>query len=97
MILVAPWLDVEKNIPKRGGSDFFDFDIDPAVTNKANKFTVFESTDDMPEVQSSRRLIEQSIPNIKIREFANYGHFMEPSMKTNAFPELAQEILGENY
>lgn len=98
VVLVAPWLDVERRMVSEGGDDFFaDFTIEPDLLNKANKFVIFESTNDMPEIKSSRQLLEQSLPGVTVREFTNYGHFREQDMHSRAFPELAEEIIGENH
>lgn len=99
VVLVAPWLDVEKRMVEEGGDDFFNFIIDPALVAKADKFTIFESTNDMPEIKSSQELLEQLVPNISlnIREFENCGHFCESDLHSTEFPALAKEILGEDY
>lgn len=90
VILVAPWLDPER----KSTTSMFDFDIDPAITNRANKLTLFHSTDDFSSIQESVELIRNNIPGIQYREFDNKGHFVIGAMKTDAFPELLSLVVS---
>jgi len=88
VILVAPWLD-----PKRDKTtDFFDFQIDKAVINRANKFQIFVSNDDEQDILDSVNTIKENITDINIRYFEGMGHFTEGEMKRKDFPELLEEL-----
>jgi len=89
VVLVAPYLDVEKeSIPQ-----FFDFEIDSNMTARTKGLTVFHSDNDKPEMQSTVKLLRKKLKNFEYREFHNYGHFTLKDMKTNEFPELLKECL----
>ncbi len=88
VVLVAPWVDPFR----RKTTDFYDFEIDPQLTNRAANFTILHSDDDMEEVQESVRRLRQIIAGVEYREFHHYGHFCLADMKTQAFPELLQLI-----
>jgi predicted alpha/beta hydrolase family esterase len=89
VVLVAPWLDPFR----RKTTDFFEFEIDPNLSNRAVRFTIFNSDNDMKEVLESARVLKGTLKNVVTREFRNYGHFCLEDLKTEAFPELLQEIL----
>ena len=89
VVLVAPWLD-EKH---RELTDFFDFDIDPAIVERTNEFIIFSSDDDGKRIQSSLALLQEKLPNATFRSFHGYGHFTVEAMGTAAFPELRDVIL----
>ncbi len=92
VILVAPWL----NLSHEEDTSFFDFEIDPGIIDQANKIIVFESDNDEPDVQNSIKFLKDKIPNANYRTFHNYGHFCYRDMKTDAFPELLEEIIARN-
>ena len=87
VVLVAPWIDLEKRLE----TGMFDFIIDPEVVSKTKGITIFESTDDMPEVQDSIEKIKAEIKDIKVVEFKDYGHFVSRYVNTKEFPELLEE------
>ncbi|MFA6227083.1 MAG: alpha/beta hydrolase [Candidatus Paceibacterota bacterium] len=91
VVLVAPWINpngMEK-------TKMFDFNIDENLVNKTRGITVFNSTNDEKEMQDSVKIIREKVKNIKIRDFKNYGHFCFRNMKTDAFPELLEEIIKQ--
>jgi len=90
VILVAPWLDPDN----RKNNPFFDFEIDSNLISRTNKFLVFHSTNDHREMQDSLEIIKNEIKNVNVRFFENYGHFCFSDLKTDAFPELLEEILN---
>lgn len=90
VILVAPWLGL-RNIKNH---DFFDFKIDPKIISRANKFLIFNSTNDAKEILDSLEVIKKNIGGVQIRTFENYGHFCYDDLGTDAFPELLEEILN---
>lgn len=89
VILVAPYLDVEKeSIP-----NFFNLEIDRNMAARTKGLTVFHSDNDEPEMQITMKLLREKLKNFKYREFHNYGHFTHKDMKSSKFPELLKECL----
>lgn len=86
VVLIAPWID-----PDRTGDtgDFFDFDFDPKLAERAVTITIFNSTDDFPNAQISAKMIADAIPGVITQDFT-YGHFTE----ITEFVELRDELLG---
>jgi hypothetical protein len=92
VVLVAPYLDVEKkSIP-----EFFDFELDENIAGRTKGLTVFHSDDDDPEMQSTVKLLRKKLKNFEYREFHNYGHFTHRSLPDDKFPELLEECLKGN-
>lgn len=91
VVLVAPWMDPEHEERESVG-DFFDFEIDSALSDRASEVIVFVSNDDEQTIIDSVEKLK-SIKDIKIREFSDKGHFVVGDMGTNEFPELLEEIL----
>ncbi len=90
VILVAPWIDPEKELT----TGFFDdYEIDVDLSERTKGIVVFNSDNDEDSVQKSAKILLQNIKNIKYREFHNYGHFLIEDMASSEFPELLQEIL----
>lgn len=90
VVLVAPWLDPDKNETE----GFFDFDLDPDMIARTDGITIFNSDNDMGNVHKSVAMLRQAIPGIRYREFNKYGHFTENDMGTKAFPALLHELVG---
>jgi uncharacterized protein len=90
VVLVAPWLDPFR----RKTTDFYEFEIDPQLTNRADSLTIFHSDNDMEEVQESVRRLRKIVTDVQYREFHLYGHFCFDDMKTAAFPELLELVLS---
>jgi uncharacterized protein len=88
VILVAPSLGF-------GWEDrsFFDFEIDPTLTERVGKLVIFHSDNDKESAQEAAKVFQEKLPNHVYREFHNYGHFTELDMPTNEFPELLKECL----
>ena len=61
VVLVAPWVDPDNFL----NTGMFDFVIDPEIVSKTNGITIFESTNDMDEVQKSIEIIKQKTHDIK--------------------------------
>ena len=89
VVLVAPWLDPDKNLD----TGIFDFKIDEDIVLKTNGITIFNSTNDHETVHSSVAMIKDKVKDIKVVEFKDYGHFCYNDMKTDQFPELLQEFI----
>jgi predicted alpha/beta hydrolase family esterase len=91
VILVAPWMNTDRS----RNIDFFDFEIDPSIVERTNKFVIFASDNDGKSVQESVKVLSEKLPNVVVRKFHDYGHFTLRSMKTDAFPELLDVILSD--
>ncbi len=89
IILVAPWIDPE---PKELTTGFFDFTIDPTLTQRTN-LILFYSTDDDEVCVRSAEMIREALPGATYHTFDNKGHFTLGDLGTEAFPELLEEIL----
>jgi len=89
VVLVAPWL----NLRNEEDTSFFDFELDPGIAEHANKFIIFGSDNDHPDVTNSVNFLKEKLPNNTFRSFHNYGHFCYKDMKTNEFPELLEAVL----
>lgn len=89
VVLVAPWIDVEQTDP----NNFFSFTIDPDVVDRTTKMTIFHSTDDGEEMQSSVKKLRNEIKNVNYVEFQNKGHFTHRTMPTDKFPELLKYLI----
>ena len=88
LILVAPWFDSEQI-----HQSFFEFEIDPDITKRANQVTVIYSTDDDTEVLQGVAKLKKELPNVEYVEFNNKGHFTLSSLGTEEFPELLNMIM----
>ena len=91
--LVAPYMGADGVEVKDQDPTFFDFQIDQNLVNKTAGVIVFESSNDMPEIHTSRQILEQNIANLKFIDLENKGHFTIATTGTAEFPELAEEIL----
>ncbi len=92
VVLVAPWLNPEDNLASETG-DFFHFDIDKDFPSRTESVTIFNSDNDFSDVHDSVEMIRKTAPEVKYKEFHNYGHFCSSDLKTDAFPELLEECL----
>lgn len=88
VILVAPWMDPEKELE----NGFFDFIFDTRFVQKTQGVTIFISEDDDAEMHESVKMLEEC-EGIEIRRFTDKGHFTRRGMGTVAFPELLEEVL----
>jgi predicted alpha/beta hydrolase family esterase len=87
VILVAPWL----NTKHEHETTIFDFTIDPELTLRQS-IIVFESTDDMVEIQDTVTKLRTELPNIHYVTFEKHGHFCERDIG-KTFPELLNEVI----
>lgn len=93
VVLVAPWIDPDNE--KGGQEDFFKCIIDRELATRTKGLTIFHSDDDMESVEKSVALLRGELTGAMFREFPNYGHFCIGDLKTDAFPELLEEVLNE--
>lgn len=89
IVLVAPWL----NLHHKKDTDFFDFELRPEITERANECIIFASDDDGREMQDSVDYLIEKLPNVKVHTFHEYGHFTQRTLKDNKFPELLDVCL----
>jgi predicted alpha/beta hydrolase family esterase len=93
IVLVAPWLDPEGYLKELNPeTDFFDFKIDPELSNKSQIDIVY-STDDEEYILQSVERIKKEISNTAEHVFSNKGHFTEPSLGQKECPEILEIIL----
>lgn len=92
VVLVAPWIDPRAQHTKHF---FDDFTIDPALVSRTQGVTIFASDNDEDDVMESEQVIKRALPEAAFKEFPGYGHFTMNFMHTAEFPELLQEIVGE--
>jgi predicted alpha/beta hydrolase family esterase len=92
VVLVAPWLDPDREHTK---NFFDDFEIDPDLVSRTNGITIFNSDNDQASVQKTVSILRNTVKDIMYREFHNYGHFLSKDMGTLQFPELLEEIIAE--
>ena len=93
VVLVAPWLDLEKE-SKNIDPEFFNFEIDPNIAQKTEGLTIMYSTDDHSSIQKSIEILKSKLIGAKFVEFTDKGHFTLSSLKTEEFPELLHVVLN---
>ena len=77
-ILVAPWIDTENEQPN---GFYNNFDLSDNIINQTtNGIDMMASNDDMPDILSSINQIKQNMPNIRVHEYENRGHFLSPEL-----------------
>lgn len=86
LILVAPWLDIEKEF-----ADFLDFQMLDNLLDNVKETLLFYSTDDESSIINSVKAILSHCKNIKVHRFENKGHFVTSTIGVT-FPELANAI-----
>lgn len=89
VVLVAPWIDVEKD-----DWPAFDFSIDPDLAARTAGLTIFNSADDVAEIQTSVTELRRKLKGAKYVEFEGRGHFTHKYMPDDTFPELLKECLN---
>ena len=89
IVLVAPWLDPDRE----DTTDFFEFEIDPQLTERAKSFIIFNSDNDHESVHKTIQILKDKHTGYKLQEFHNYGHFTHDDMKTPEFTELLEVLL----
>lgn len=91
VVLVAPWIDLEKE-----DWPAFDFTLDENLADRTKGLTIFHSTDDAEEIQTSVKELREKLKGAKYVEFQDRGHFTHHYMPDDTFPELLQECLKES-
>lgn len=90
VILVAPWLDPDREFTK---NFFDDFEIDPEFPKRTKGVKVFYSDDDQKSILKTVDIIKNKTSGIEYREFHGFGHFCFSDLKSAEFPELLKEII----
>jgi uncharacterized protein len=91
VFLVAPWINPENN-PIWDTADFFDVELDPQLTNRANRVVIINSSNDQETIHKSVDIIRSKIPDVEYLEFENKGHFLKEDLGRVDFSELLEEI-----
>jgi predicted alpha/beta hydrolase family esterase len=92
VILVAPWLGLDPD--QDFDASFFDFEIDDKLANRTKGLVVFNSDNDVDEIQKSVSIIRDKLKGIKYKELANKGHFTLKGLGREEFPGLLGEIIS---
>lgn len=72
---------------------FFEFELDPKLTERTCSITILHSDNDNERVASSVQYIRNTLPTVEYTEFHNYGHFRgSRDMASDEFPELLAAI-----
>ncbi len=75
---------------------FFDFSVDPLLKNRIQETVVLIGTQDKERHRQNAILYAEAL-NGRLVQLSNRGHFSSADMvKTNAFPELLEEILRDD-
>ena len=90
VVLVAPWLDPEKEIDP----NFFKFEIDPGLVSKTAGLSIMYSTNDHASILESIEILRSKLKDAQFTEFHDKGHFVLGDLKTDKFPELLSALLG---
>ena len=93
VFLVAPWLGLPFDDDEPFDETFFQFDIDKNLTKKTAGVLLIESTDDMPQIQESAKILKDKIVNMDVLTFSDKGHFDILTANMHEFPELLEEII----
>lgn len=88
IILVAPWVDPEKELT----TGFFDFQIDAEIKDYAEKISIIYSKDDDQQILDSVKIITEAVQISETKAYEDKGHFTESSMGSKEFPELLELI-----
>jgi predicted alpha/beta hydrolase family esterase len=81
-----------KHEERENVGDFFDFEIDPTLSDRTDGVTIFISSDDDQPMLDTVELLEQTLKGHFTRRFDDKGHFCI-SDGVAEFPELLEEIL----
>lgn len=91
LILVAPWLDPEREET----TTFFDFTIDSSIQDRIQEIHILLSdNEELTGIKESVEIIQKALPKAKFHLIQNMGHFCLEDMKTNEFPKLLELILS---
>lgn len=86
VVLVAPWLDTQKELT----TDFFKFEFDKNLTNRI-ELHVFISSDDDENIDSFE-IVKKELPNAIYHEFTDKGHF-DGNGPEKSLPEILEVLI----
>ncbi|MDO8467678.1 MAG: class I tRNA ligase family protein [Nanoarchaeota archaeon] len=90
LILVAPWKIAKSgNAPK----DFYDYNIDLGIKDRVGEVIIFTANNEEADGKKSVKIFHDSLGG-EIIELKNHGHYTIYDMGTGEFPELLNEIIG---
>lgn len=90
VVLVAPWLDPQKE----ESSTMFNFVIDPNIAARTKSLNIFISDNEPYEsVKETVGILKEQIADVAVTEFKDHGHFCLSDMGTEEFPELLDHLL----
>jgi len=89
VVLVAPWLDPDKELP----TGFFNFTLDSNLASRTQGLIVLSSDDDWADITESVSNILASVKEVVHVPFHGYGHFISAKLREEGFPELLDLIL----
>ena len=88
VVLVAPYRDYAGKY-----GEFSQYQLDPDLSKRVGRLTVFNSLDDTEPIKRRAREIAETIPGLHYVELDGFGHFkLNDKMQTNKFPELLNEL-----
>lgn len=93
VVLVAPWLGLDTG-DEPFDKSFFEFEIDPKISEKTSSLSILISDDDDKSVLDSVNILRERLVNAKFKDFKDKGHFTLAGLGSEEFPELLEEILS---
>ena len=93
LVLVAAWMNPD-GTDKRIEPSFYDFAIDPKISERTGSIHAFISSDDNPEMAKTLKQITAVLPEVEVHQFTDHGHFTKSQMGTVEFPELLEAVIG---
>ncbi len=92
VILVAPWIGIRPDQPF--DQTFFDFAMDNKLVARTKELILFNSSNDVSEIQESVKVIRDQVDDIILHELVDRGHFTLKGLGTEAFPELLEAVIA---
>ena len=95
LILVAPWIGIRPD--QDFDESFFDFQWDKDLVRRTNQTIIFNSSNDVSEVQDSVDIIKQKLSGYELIELENKGHFNLSGLGSEEFPELLEVCVSSGF
>ncbi|MCK4650281.1 class I tRNA ligase family protein, partial [Candidatus Pacearchaeota archaeon] len=94
LILVAPACRNKKK-EKWESEEFYNFDINKNILDKASEIVLIESSNDAESIKESCKIYSEKL-DLESIVLENGGHFIQKSVdEVLEFPELVEEIIGK--
>lgn len=73
LVLVAPWIDAERQFPQY----FNNFELDPTLPRRVGTMDLFYSSDDSfgPTIIKGCQKLQKVYPDMNVHKYENMGHF----------------------